>query len=205
MNIENMSLIGQKIKGIVNISINKELIILFDNDTSLHFYDCIMYIDSGVVKDGGYPDMIYLRPDWHYIYVQNLSWIISTKYGLDNSKLDLSVFDRMINFLKNHANEKPSMKGIIDYEIAKKLNEKTFYVPVFYASGDRLLALADATIMTNYLKVAKDIVSNTKIYLLEKGISANDIKVEEISEFQSNGPEDMPVNVILAYKITITK
>ncbi|GEN72146.1 hypothetical protein [Chryseobacterium lathyri] len=50
MNIENMSLIGLKIKGIVSISINKELIILFDNDTSLHFYDCIMYIDSGVVN-----------------------------------------------------------------------------------------------------------------------------------------------------------
>lgn len=50
MNIENMSLIGQRIKGIVNISINKELIILFDNDKSLHFYDCIMYIDSGVVN-----------------------------------------------------------------------------------------------------------------------------------------------------------
>lgn len=180
---------------------------LYLTNTSSNF---IMYGKNGFTlehafKDGGYPDMIYLRPDWYYIYVQNLSWIISTKYGLDNSKLDLSVFDRMINFLKNHANEKPSMKGIIDYEISKKLNEKIFYVPVFYASGDRLLALADATIMTNYLKVAKDIVSNTKIYLLEQGISANDIKVEEISEFQSNGPEDMPVNVILAYKITITK
>ena len=77
--------------------------------------------------DDSYPDMIYLRPDWYYIYVQNLSWIISTKYGLDNSKLDLSVFDRMINFLKNHANDKPSMKGIIDYEVAKKLGKKEFY------------------------------------------------------------------------------
>ena len=168
----------------------------------------IMYGKNGFTlehafKDGGYPDMIYLRPDWYYIYVQNLSWLISTKYELDNSKLDLTVFDKMLAFLKKHSDEKPSMKGIIDYEIAKKLNEKVFYVPVFYASGDRLLALADATVMTDYLKVAKDVVNNTKKYLTEQGISANDIKVEEIRELQSNSPEDIQVNVLVAYKITI--
>ena len=65
------------------------------------------------------------------------------------------------------------------------------------------MALADATVMTDYLKVAKDVVNNTKKYLTEQGISANDIKVEEIRELQSNSPEDIQVNVLVAYKITI--
>jgi len=51
MKIENInSLIGLKITGIINLSIKQELIIMFDNNMSLHFYNCIMYIDSGVIN-----------------------------------------------------------------------------------------------------------------------------------------------------------
>lgn len=51
MEIENIdSLLGLKITGIINTSIKQELIVLFENNISLHFYDCIMYIDSGVIN-----------------------------------------------------------------------------------------------------------------------------------------------------------
>lgn len=174
-----------------------------NKSSSFEMYGKDGFTGEHFLTDKGYPDQIYLRPEWYYIYVQNLSWLISTKYGLDNSKLDLKVFDKMITFLKKYSDRKPSLKGIIDYEIAKKLNKKTFYVPVFYASGDRFLAALDANVLTNYLQVAENVVSTTKNYLIEQGISASDINVEEIKEFQSNGPEDMPINIVVAYKITI--
>lgn len=51
MRIEKVnSLIGLKIIGIINISLRQELIILFEDNISLYFYDCIMYIDSGVIN-----------------------------------------------------------------------------------------------------------------------------------------------------------
>lgn len=165
--------------------------------------DYIMYGEDGFTldhakSDGSYPDFIYLRPNWYYIYVQNLSWLISTKYGLDNSKLDLTVFDKMISFVnKNQC----TMKGIIDYEVAKKLGKNEFYIPIFYASGNRLLASIDANFNTNYLKVAKEVVENTKKYLIEQGISESNIKVEEVKELQPNGRD--AIEVVVAYKVTI--
>ncbi|MDR7211932.1 hypothetical protein [Flavobacterium piscis] len=85
--------------------------------------DFIMYGNSiftfqeHALTDGGYPDQIYVRPNWYILYMKNLSWLISEKFKLDNSKLDTKIFSRMVYFVTKN---KCSMKGIIDYEIAKK-------------------------------------------------------------------------------------
>lgn len=142
--------------------------------------DFIMYGKDGYtpehfVNDGGYPDQIYVRPNWYRLYVQNLAWLIATKYKLDIAKLDLHIFDKMISFVSI---EKCSMKGIIDYEIAKKLGKKEIYIPVFYAGGSRFLASLDAVFINDYLQIAKDVLEKTKKYILEQGVSI--LKIEEI-------------------------
>jgi hypothetical protein len=167
--------------------------------------DFIMYGSNAYTldhmdSDGGYPDQIYLRPDWYLFYVQNLSWLLSEKFKLDNFKLDLDIFKKMARFASK---QKCSLKGIIDYEITKKLNKKTVYVPVFYSESIRVLASGDAIIMTNYLQTAKDIVENTKKYLIEQGISANNIKIEEIDNWFNPKINGGGVFVTEAFKITI--
>ena len=93
------------------------------------------------------------------------------------------------------------MKGIIDYEIAKKMNKKIFYIPVFYSDG-RPLATADGVGISDYLQVGKNAVQNLKKYLIEQGVSERNIKVEEIigveRKINLNGVFD-----IEAYKITV--
>jgi hypothetical protein len=96
-----------------------------------------------------------------------------------------------------------SQRGVIDYEIAKKLNKKIVYVPVFYSEIIRVLASGDAVLNTNYLKIAKDIVDNTKKYLMEQGISADNIKVEEIDNWFNPKINRGGVFVTEAFKITI--
>ena len=110
------------------------------------------YTTEHLTIDGGYPDMIYIRPDWYLCYVENLAWLISIKFKLDLNKLDISVFKKMVNFV---AKNKCSMKGIIDFEIAKQRNKKEFYIPVFYSSPLRFLASGDAVFNTDYLVVQK--------------------------------------------------
>lgn len=137
-----------------------------------------MYGESDYTKDhfesdGGYPDMIYLRTDWYLFYVQNLAWLISEKFKLNNSKLDLETFKKMTRFASVN---RCSLKGIIDYEIAKIRKQNTIYVPLFYADG-RILASIDEAIITNYQKVAIDATQYTTKYLIEQGISPSRIKV----------------------------
>ncbi len=126
--------------------------------------------------------MIYLRPNWYFIYVQNLAWLIANKYNLEYSKLDLSLFNKMLDFLKRNQKEKPSMKGIIDYEIAKFLGKKEIYIPVYYANSPRILASVDG-IKTNYLQIAKNVLELTKKYIVEQGVPSNNIMVEEINNW----------------------
>lgn len=149
--------------------------------------DFIMYGANGLTDehlsvDGGYPDMIYLRPNWYLIYVENLAWLIANKYNLEYSKLDLSLFNKMVNFLARNINKKPSMKGIIDYEIAKFLGKKEIYIPVYYANSPRILASIDG-IKTNYLQIAKNVLELTKKYIVEQGVPSNNIMVEEINNW----------------------
>ncbi|PWS28677.1 hypothetical protein DHW03_02185 [Pedobacter yonginense] len=118
------------------------------------------------ISDGGYPDLIYMRPDWYLSYVKNLSWIIAKKYNLDESKLDLNVFNKMIDFAKS---ERASLKGIIDYEIAKKLGAQEVYIPIFYAKSYMLIAMADAKWLTDYSAIAKKALALTQKYILMDG------------------------------------
>ena len=158
----------------------------------------IFTLEEHALTDGGYPDQIYVRPNWYILYMKNLSWLISEKFKLDNSKLDTKIFSQMVVFVTKN---KCSMKGIIDYEIAKKIGKKVFYVPVFFSDG-RALATVDGVFISDYLQVSKDIVENTKKYLIEQGISENNIKVEEIKgverKININGVFD-----IEAFKITV--
>ncbi|RXM52231.1 MULTISPECIES: hypothetical protein [unclassified Chryseobacterium] len=169
--------------------------------------DFVMYGRNGftlqhATTDDGYPDKIYLRPQWYFIYVQNLAWIIATKFSLDYSKLNLSLFNNMLNFLQKHQDKKPSMKGIIDFEISRFLNKRVFYVPVFYASGDRILASVDASI-TNYKEVANGVVELSQKYMADNGVSPERIKVEEVYNVSYiNTHEPIQKIELIAYKIT---
>jgi hypothetical protein len=80
---------------------------LKDETSSYIMYGNTVFSLEHAFTDGGYPDMIYLRPEWYLIYVQNLAWIISTKYNLEYSKLYLSLFIKMTNFLKKNHTSKP--------------------------------------------------------------------------------------------------
>ncbi|WP_343705813.1 fibronectin type III domain-containing protein [Flavobacterium sp.] len=153
-----------------------------------------------IITDGGYPDQIYLRTDWYLFYVQNLSWLISEKFKLDETKLDLEIFKKMTRFVSKN---KCSMKGIIDFEISRKLNKKIFYVPVFYSEPQRILASIDAVFKTNYLKIAEDIVKDTSKYLIEQGIPEKNIQVEEINDWFSPKINKGGLFVTEAFKITI--
>ncbi|MBF4516516.1 fibronectin type III domain-containing protein [Flavobacterium sp. ANB] len=171
----------------------------------------IMYGEEGYTgdhfkSDGGYPDQIFLRPDWYHIYVQNLSWLIASKYKLNNLLLNLSVFDKMINFI---VRSKCSMKGIIDYEIAKLRNEKVIYVPIYYADG-KILATVDEA-LSDYESRAVNVVEYTVKYLGEQGIPPSQIKVTRtdrlvVKQFaSSSGAVSLPSSskTIEAFVITI--
>lgn len=159
------------------------------------------------LTDGGYPDLIYVRPNWYRIYVQNLAWLIATKYELPLSLLDMKTFDRMILFVSK---ESCSMKGIIDYEIAKFLKQNRVYIPVYYADG-RAFAEADS-FLHDYLKIAQEVLRCTKKYLAEQGIPENRISVFEVYDKKTTYSVDYFANVnksekkeIQAYKIVIEK
>ena len=116
-----------------------------------HFYGIKLpnyTVEHALSSDGSTPDYIWVRPQWYSFYVKNLAYIISQKFGLNYGRFNnqADVFERMINFVAKH---KISMKGIIDYEIAKKLGKKEFYIPVFYAKINRPFAYVDANFKTD--------------------------------------------------------
>ena len=109
------------------------------------------------------------------------------------ASLDISVFDRMVKF---SVNNKCKLKGVIDFEIAKRKGEKVFYVPVFYAKA-RFFADMDAVFITNYLDEAKKAKEFTLKYMKELGIT--NVQVKEITgpwKFNNNEVFDL-----LAYEI----
>jgi hypothetical protein len=130
-----------------------------------------------LLADDSYPDMIYIRPDWYLNYVKNLAWLLSLKFKLDLNKFDISVFEKMTKFATNN---KCSLKGIIDYEIAKKRGKKEFYIPVFYSSPTRLFASIDA-IRSNYLESAKKAKEVTIKYMMYDGNYPSPLEGEEIT------------------------
>lgn len=133
----------------------------------------ILGISTGVTgdhfeTDGGYPDLIYMRPEWYLNYVKNLAWILSYRFKLNLKKLDISIFEKMVKFATKN---KCSMKGIIDFEIAKKRNKSEVFIPVFYSKINRGFASIDAVYNTDYLDTAKTVLKNTKTYLKESQVS----------------------------------
>lgn len=118
-------------------------------------------------SDGSFPDKIYLRPDWYLDYVSNLAWLLSKKYNLNSSGFDIKLFEKMTNFAVANT---CSLKGIIDYEIAKKMQKTKFYVPVLYSNPTRIAASYDAIINTDYYQTALDVVDKTKLYISKDGI-----------------------------------
>lgn len=159
--------------------------------------------EHAMTPDGSTPDYIYIRPKWYLTYVENLAYLLSIKFNLDieGFKKEFVVFERMVTFVKKMS---CSMKGIIDYEITKHLGFNQFFVPVYYASGDRAAAGIDG-IKSDYLQIAKDIVQNTKSYLKERGISEKNIIVREILN-----PDKLYINKnglfrTEAFQITILK
>lgn len=134
--------------------------------------------DHAFSDDGSTPDYIYVRPQWYLSYVENLSKIIAYKFNLDPSRLDMSIFRRMVDFVSNPSRQ-CSMKGIIDFEISRIKNEKVFYIPVFYSTINHPIASADAVFKTNYYELAKESLNFTKEYMSEQGIV--NIKVKEIN------------------------
>ncbi|ANF49896.1 hypothetical protein A0O34_04845 [Chryseobacterium glaciei] len=120
-----------------------------------------------LITDAGYPDLIYMRPEWYLCYVKNLAWIISVRFKLEHNKLNIKLFEHMVEFAKNN---KCSMKGIIDFEIAKIRKKQEVYIPVFYSRMDRILASADAIVNTDYLANAYAVVENTKKYIKENNM-----------------------------------
>lgn len=180
---------------------------IYLNNSTTNF---IMYGENSYTKDhfesdGGYPDMIYLRTDWYLFYVQNLAWLISEKFKLNNSTLNMETFKKMTRFAIIN---KCSLKGIIDYEIAKIRKQNTIYVPLFYADG-RILASIDEAIITNYEKVAIDATQYTIKYLTEQGIPPNRIKVTKTDRLiiqtgsPSLGPNTTISTTTEAFVITI--
>jgi hypothetical protein len=104
-----------------------------------------------------------MRPDWYLTYVKNLSWILAKKYKKNLNNFDIDVFKKMVKFATDNS---CTMKGLIDYEIAKKRNKKEVIIPVFYSSPNRVPASYDALINSDYYKTATDVVDNTKKYII---------------------------------------
>ncbi|WP_456312379.1 hypothetical protein [Pseudomonas shirazensis] len=128
--------------------------------------------------DAGNPDMIYIRPDWYLNYVKNLAWLLSLKFKLDLKNFNISVFEKMTKFATAN---KCSLKGIIDYEIAKKRGKREVYIPVYYSSPNRIIATGDAAFMSDYLQKAKDAKEFTTKYMMYDGNYPLPLEGEEIT------------------------
>jgi len=81
--------------------------------------------------------------------------------------------------------------------------EKVFYVPVFYSVSDRILASGDAVFNTNYYKIAKEIVENSKKYMIKHGINEENIEIEEINNWFNPKINRNGIFFTEAFKITI--
>lgn len=78
------------------------------------------------------PDLIYNRVELYMQYVSTLEVAIKEKYGVDGS-IDVDVFKKMTDFAKEN---KVSLIGIMNYEVAKLKGENTFFVPISYGVAD---------------------------------------------------------------------
>lgn len=94
--------------------------------------------------------------------MKNLAWILSYRFKLNLKKFDISVFEKMVQFAVEN---KCSLKGIIDFEIARKRAKNEVFIPIYYSKISRCWASIDAVYNTDYLGTAKSILANTKQYI----------------------------------------
>lgn len=80
--------------------------------------------------DGLWPDKIFVRPEWYLSYVKNLTVLIKLKFGLTKN-IDFKIFNQMTDFVVKN---KKSMKGVIDFEIARFYNKNYVKIPIFKTS-----------------------------------------------------------------------
>ncbi len=106
---------------------------------------------DGNGKVGSRPDMIYNRPSLYLRYVNKLAETLRYKYNTKGT-LDYAVINRMVNYA---AENKVSLIGIINYEVAKIKGEGSFFVA-------KDLGLAP----DNY----ETYLSNTKKFLESQGV-----------------------------------
>jgi hypothetical protein len=142
---------------------------LRDKTSKFKMYGNKFYTLQHLIKHGSEPDFIIVRPNWYLMYVKNLARIIAYKYNKQEiNSFNIDVFIKMTNYLKKNSIKTRTLKGIIDYEIAKKLNKNEVIVPVFYSNTGA--AIVDATGITgnDYQNIAKGIVEQTKQYMLEQ-------------------------------------
>jgi hypothetical protein len=159
------------------------------------------YTFQHMIEDKAMPDFIYVRPKWYLTYVQNLAHLLSVKFGLSISRLDLKKFEQMVGYITP---KNITMKGIIDYEIAKAIRQTYVDVPVFYASQTHLIATADAMIWTNYSNIAKQVVVNTKAYMSEvdnRSIKRVEEKRKTVSIVNPQTGGVSKVSYIITYRI----
>lgn len=133
-NLQKQHLLGHTLNGYINY-------IYSQRTDNFRMYGNEFYTFQHGATDGLFPDQIYIRPDWFITYVKNLTTLLKIKYNLSGS-LDLGVFNQMVQYTTEN---KISMKGIIAYEIKRKLNQPVLEIPIFQRLHDRILLNLDNT------------------------------------------------------------
>lgn len=170
-----------------------------DGISNFEMYGGGFYTTQHLTADGSYPDKIYLRPDWYLSYVKNLAWILSIRFNLDLSKLDISVFERMVKFATKN---KCPLKGIIDFEIARQRHKRVFYIPIYYSSPNRIVASGDEFFVGNYISDAEKAKNRTIEYMLETYNFPIIEEVNSLKRLKFTLQTSSFIDTKLAYKLT---
>jgi hypothetical protein len=126
-------------------------------------------------KVGVTPDKIGLRPELYLKYVKELSTIMGIVFEKNTDNIDMTTFKKLANYAKQKTKNDVdfSLRGIFNYEVSKKIGNKTFYIP--FEQGEDLLSL----IVQNKSLHEKHI-SDTIYYLLNyEKISKQNIKIRK--------------------------
>ncbi|MDW8850023.1 fibronectin type III domain-containing protein [Flavobacterium sp. MMLR14_040] len=104
--------------------------------------------------DGLWPDKIFVRPEWYLSYVKNLTILIKLKFGLPYN-VNFKIFNQMTDFVVKN---KKSMKGVIDFEIARYYDKNYVKIPIYKTSIKHGAAyvLFDEEDLLEEAKTAKD-------------------------------------------------
>jgi hypothetical protein len=139
-----------------------------------HVFPGIDYTLEHLSADFDKPDMIYMRGDFYLRYVTNLARLLAQRFGFDQTRLDMHVFQRMVRFAKQN---RCSLIGIINYEIARIDNRNDFSIPytrtnIYPATSiSSFNMLAEVTqFMYDFGEVHKKQLEYTRKYLKENNV-----------------------------------